>query len=160
MAEKTVEDYIKELFALREKAVPAQAPPATQPADSSGGLLVTATVLKQLYPVSQARVTVFTGDYENMRVIETGYTDQSGKSPVFKLKTPAKEISLDSAAQQLPYELYNVEVAADGYVTRVNMNIPIFADIISSQSVDLLPIASAQGNTEPQIVDISQAFDL
>ncbi len=159
MAEKTVQEYIKELFDLRARALPAQAP-STPLADSSGSLIVNATVLKQLYPVSQARVTVFTGDYENMRIVETGYTDQSGKSPVFKLRTPSKQISLDSAASALPYELYNVEVVADGYVTRVNMNIPVFADIVSSQSVDLLPVSSAQGNTAPQIIDVSKAFDL
>ena len=64
--------------------------------DGTGGIQVTVTTLSRLYPVKNALVTVFTGDKDNMTVIETDITDESGKSGVFNLKTPLREISLQA----------------------------------------------------------------
>ena len=160
MLEKTPQEYARELMEMYARSSLPQTEASSSFEDSSGGIIVNATTLKQLYPVSNARVTVFTGPYDNMDIVETGYTDQSGKSPVFKLKTPAKELSLSAAAPQLPYSLYNIETVADGYVTRVNLNVPVFSGVVSAQSVDLQPISASGNHTAPQIVDLQSSYEL
>ena len=83
-------------------------------ADNTGKLIVTVTTVRSLYPVENAKVTVFSGDIENKNPIETDFTDQSGRTKAFVLETPPKNISLDSLNTKLPYELYGIEISAEG----------------------------------------------
>lgn len=160
MAEKTPQEYAKELMEMYAKSTLPQDTQENEITDSSGGIIVNTTTLKQLYPVNRALITVFTGSPDNKNIIETGYTDQSGKSPVFKLKTPPKDLSLSAAAPQLPYSLYNIEIVADGYVKRTYLNVPVFSGVVSVQGADLLPVSAAGNNPSPQIFDLSKGYEL
>ena len=51
--------------------------------ESSGRLVGIVTTLRNLYPVPKARVTVFEGGIEDMQIIASGYTDQSGRTEEF-----------------------------------------------------------------------------
>lgn len=177
MAEKTAKEYADELMRMYNSArtdlpVDTAAPPSitipetttNEPLnifeDSTGGLQVNVTTLRRLYPVQGATITVFTGPHENMTVIETDVSDESGKSGVFKLKTPARQLSQTAAAEGLPYAQYNLRVAADGFVEQINMNIPVFSGVVSVQSVDLSPIAAAGRNTGPKVIDEANDYNL
>ena len=173
MREKTPQDYARELLEMyrANSTVPTQntvpleptqatyeLPNKTQPIpdifeDGTGGIVVNVTTLGRLYPVKNALVTVFTGEPNNMTVIETDITDESGKSGVFNLKTPPKSESQQAENDgALPYANYNISVRSDGYVEQIAMNVPVFSEIISVQSIDLLPVATAGQNTTPQII--------
>ncbi len=129
--------------------------------DGTGGLQVNVTTLGRLYPVKNALVTVFTGQRENMTVIETDITDESGKSAVFNLKTPQRADSLQAQnGGELPYSNYNVSVQSDGYVERIAMNIPVFSGVVSVQGIDLLPITAAGSHTAPQVFDEQNEYNL
>lgn len=167
MAEKTADEYARELIEMYNRARSAemaQSVAAEQNEDkfqdSTGGLQVIVTTLRRILPVEGAVVTVFTGENNNRTVIETDVTDNSGKSGVFKLRTPAKALSESAAAEGIPYALYNVEVKADGYVTDIYMNMPVFSGVVSVQNVDLLSIPAAGNNTAPRIFDERPDYDL
>ncbi len=176
MREKTPQDYANELLKMyRENAsaiaeVPQEAIPTQrlQPTvsapvfeDGTGGLQVNATTLSRLYPVKNALVTVFTGEPQNMTVIETAITDESGKSGVFNLKTPPQADSQQAENGGVPpYASYNISVRSDGYVEQIAMNVPVFSGVISVQGVDLLPITAAGNNTRPQIIQEGNQYNL
>lgn len=173
MREKTAEEYARELMEMYNStrgsgadAAPAQtadmqtAMSNNNFEDGVGGLQVNVTTLRRLYPVSGANITVFTGTPESRTVIETDVSDSSGKSGVFTLATPAKVFSESAEPAERPYATYNVAVSADGYVERINMNVPVFSGVVSVQGVDLTPIAAAGSNTAPQIMDGAADYNL
>ena len=172
MPEKTPQDYANELLRMyREAATEYELPTQnTLPQnekqisiptfdDGVGGLVVNATTLRGLYPVPNALVTVFSGSVSDKKFVESGITDQSGKSGLFKLKTEPKADSLE-ANGSVPYTSYNLSVQSDGYVEQIAMNVPVFSGIISVQNVDLLPISAAGGHTSPQIINEQNNYDL
>ncbi len=181
MREKTPQDYARELLEMyRANATvptqstvpieptqaPYEAPPKTQPLpnifeDGTGGIVVNVTTLGRLYPVKNALITVFTGEPNNMTVVETDITDESGKTGLFNLKTPpAAESQQAENGGARPYAIYNISVRSDGYVEQIAMNVPVFSGIISVQSIDLLPVAAAGQNTSPQIIQEGNDYNL
>ncbi len=172
MREKTPQDYARELLEMyRSNAIAATQPPLPtqenrpvpelQFEDGTGGIVVNVTTLGRLYPVKNALITVFTGEPQNMTVVETDITDESGKTGIFNLKTPsAAESQQAENGGALPYARYNISVRSDGYVEQIAMNVPVFSGIISVQSIDLLPMAAAGQNTSPQIIQEGNDYNL
>lgn len=126
----------------------------------TGLLSAAVTAVAGIYPVSGARVTVFTGSPENMTVLESDTTDNSGKTKQFRLTAPARELSMNAGATAAPYTLYNLLVSADGFLDNIHLNIPIFSGITSVQKSDLLPKSVAGGRTEPIIFNEYSSFEL
>lgn len=177
MPEKTPQDYANELLRLYRQshlsvteettlatatAIPTVATPAPIPNidDGTGGLIVSVTTLRGLYPVASALVTVFTGDRANMQIIEMDTTNESGKSKVFRLDAPARSESLEASENKKPYSTYNVSVRSDGYVEQIAMNVPIFSGVVSMQGFDLTANTAAGQNTSPQIIQGSGNYNL
>ena len=128
--------------------------------DSSGKLIAIVTSLRQIYPVANAKVTVFTGNYNDMQIIDVAYTDESGRTRPFVLETPNKQISLESDNKAIPYSSYNMEVKAEGYIDNVHINIPVFSGVTSLQRSNMMLYETAGEDKGPQIFDESQRFDL
>ena len=128
--------------------------------DSSGKLIAIVTSLREIYPVANARVTVFTGNYNDMQIIDTATTDESGRTRPFVLETPNKQISLESGNNATPYATYNMEVKAEGYVDNVHINIPVFSGVTSLQRSNMMLLETAGTDKGPQIFDESERFDL
>ena len=63
-------------------AIPVVAEETPQ-TDGTGNLLGVVTSFDKLYPVNNAKVTIFTGEFENMNIIDTDFTDQNGKTKIF-----------------------------------------------------------------------------
>lgn len=181
MDKDLIERYKREMMSMynnKNVAVPTVAEPektppkmdATEPqqpqapqdtsADSFGGLLGIVTTIKSLYPVENAKVTVFTGGMDNMQVLSADFTDESGRTEVFRLATPKESLSLDSENQIRPYGLYNMMVEADGYLTNIHMNIPVFSGVTSVQSSNMTLLETAGVNKGPQIFDEGQKYNL
>ena len=128
--------------------------------NGKGQLIGIVTSLKGIYPVKGAKVTVFTGNYEDMTVLDSSVTDSSGRTKAFLLSAPAKALSEEAGASQKPYASYNMLVDADGYVDNIHLNIPVFSGVVSLQSSDLMLTETAGENTEPRIFDEAQEFTL
>lgn len=143
------------------KATSEAQPIATLPQTAAtGNLLGIVTSIRGLYPVKNAKVTVFTGSYDNMTVIDTDLTDQSGRTKFFVLPTPEKSISLNQGSTISPYANYNMLVEADGYIKNIHLNIPVFSTVTSLQQSNLLLEETAGENKGPQIFDEAQKYDL
>lgn len=163
LIEKYKEEMLK-MYSSKAKSIPAVAPlpeSSTPSQDTaSGNLIGIVTAVRSLYPVKNARVTVFTGDYENMNIIDTALTDESGRTKTFLLPTPQKSLSLDENNTVLPYALYNMLIEADGYIKNIHLNIPVFSTVTSLQQSNLLLEETAGTDKGPQIFDEAQKYDL
>ena len=137
-----------------------QVNPPSKSQEANGNLLAVVTTVRTLYPIANAKVTVFTGDYNNMNVIDSALTDQSGRTRVFNLPTPQKALSLDSANSILPYAVYNMLVEADGYVDNIHLNIPVFSGVTSIQGSNMILKETAGANMDIQIFDEAEKYDL
>ncbi|MBR2447447.1 MAG: hypothetical protein IKB29_00520 [Clostridia bacterium] len=127
---------------------------------AQGSLIGIVTAIRSLYPVSNAKVTVFTGDYSNMQVIDSDTTNQSGRTKTFTLPTPERSLSLNQDSTSIPYSSYNMVVEADGYIKNIHLNIPVFSGITSLQQSNLILEETASQDKSPQIFDESQKYDL
>lgn len=166
MDKSLIEQYKKEMLDMYKlKAIPTQIT-ATQtevPIDSNdgkGGLVAIVTSLRRLYPVPNARVTVFTGNIEDKQVIATATTDQSGRSGVITLNTPPKEESQQADRNALPYASYNMLVEADGYIDNIHLNIPVFSGVTSLQSSDMMLLETAGVDKDAQIFNEGIDYNL
>lgn len=156
MDNSLIEKYKKELLDMYNKK--ALSTPDDQYGDN-GRLIVSVTTLRQLYPVANAKVTVFTGNIEDMNKIDSSTTDQSGKSKVFVLPAPDRRLSLEVGATEPVYTSYGVLVEADGYANEINLNLPIFRGVTSLQNVDLT-LLSAQNDQSTNINDQAENYNL
>lgn len=172
MNNKLIEKYKEEMLKMYQRAKPQypRAIPVQQSMnnmeseqntdDETGKLTAVVTTLRSIYPIEGARVTIFTGNYDDMQVIVSALTDNSGKSPVFSLTAPSRELSETPNASDKPYSSYNMLVEADGYIDNIHLNIPVFSGILSVQQSNMMLRETAGENKGPQIFDEGQQFDL
>lgn len=156
MDKALIEQYKRELLKMSQKA------PVIKNGEDygeNGKLIVNVTTLRQLYPVANALVTVFTGDYQNPNPIDSSLTDQNGKSKTFLLPAPERELSLEAGSTKAVYTSYGILVKADGYADEVNLNIPIFRGVTSLQNVDMT-LLSAQNGKNENINDQAEDYNL
>lgn len=177
MNNELFEKYKNEMLKMynsvhKNEAVPTMAEPEPTPINTErmpatpspqngqiGRLLGVVTSFNSLYPVENAKVTIFSGEYEDMNVIDTDLTDNSGKTKVFLLPTPDKNLSMAPDLSQRPYAVYNMLVESDGFLKNIHLNIPVFSSITSIQRSDLI-IDADQSDSEPQIFDEGQKYNL
>ena len=165
MDNNLIEKYKKEMLDMYSKAKPTiqinqNSPDTTASPSGNGSLSAVVTTLREIYPVKGAKVTIFTGNYNNMDVIDSGFTDESGKSPVFILTTPDKELSESPGISDKPYSSYNMLIEADGYLDNIHLNIPVFSGVQSVQKSNMMLFETAGENKGPQIFDESEQFTL
>ncbi len=128
--------------------------------DSTGKLIVIVTTIRSLYPLENAEVSVFSGDYQNRQIIARDFTDQSGRTEPFILETPGKSLSLDSDNTKLPYAVYGIEIKAEGYVDMVFLNVPVFSGVTSLQKANMTLIETAGKDKGPIFIDSAQQYNL
>ena len=136
MDNELIEKYKKELMRMHRIKPTAAEPEGQQgeyregtpyekqdSADQNGRLTVMVTAISSLYPVEKAKVTVFTGDYMMPNIIDTDFTDNSGKTKTFSIPAPTRELSMEPDTGAQPYTLYNVLVEADGYADNLHIHL-------------------------------------
>ncbi len=171
MDRKIVEKYKNEMLNMYKatRAVPAVTEPERQMPttpqvsmadDSTGGLVAIVTTIRNLYPVPNARVTVFTGNIEDKQIVATDVTDSSGRTGIFRLKTPSRELSQQADRNVLPYAVYNMMVEADGFIDNIHLNIPVFSGVTSLQRSDMILIETAGVDKDAQIFNEGERYDL
>ena len=173
MDQKLIEQYKQEMLNMYHKANPA--PPRAIPTQQTtniplsptiseetgnGKLTAVVTTLRAIYPLEGARVTVFTGNYDNMEILVSALTDSSGKSPTFSLPAPPRNLSESPGMSEKPYASYNMLVEADGYLDNIHLNIPVFSGVESVQQSNMMLRETAGENKNPQIFDEAQQFNL
>ena len=157
MDKSLFEKYKKEMLETYQKR---SIKTNSQYVTSTGSIIAIVTSFKELYPIENARVKIFTGSKDNMEVLKDVYTDASGRTAKLDLITPPKSLSLNSQSTESVYSNYNMLVTADGYLDNIHLNIPVFSGVTSLQRVNLTPLSIAGENNGPQIFDESENYDL
>ena len=165
MDKSLIDEYKKRMLNMYKKgsAIPVQTEVKNENKnidDTTGGLVAIVTTFRQLYPVANAKVTVFTGNIEDKQVIATEVTDSSGRTGVIKLNAPPREESQQSDRNALPYASYNMLVEADGYIDNIHLNIPVFSGVTSLQGSNMMLIETAGVDKDAQIFDEGIDYNL
>ncbi len=177
MDKSMFEKYIKEMREMQSrsmpvtekeqaKAVAVQTEPLARPTENndnmtgSGSIIVNATAVRGLYPVQNAKVTIFTGTADNMKIIAEEFTDISGKTPLITLPSPSSVYTDAPDPSQRPYAFYNIRTVADGYIPTDNYNVTVFDKVTSVQNVSLYPVTSAPEGNRPIIIDEFENYEL
>lgn len=138
--------------------------PKTEENDSEmtgmGGMIVTVTAVRGLYPVKNAKVTVFTGKGADAEIITEAMTDESGKTPVISLPAPSSVYTDAPDPSKRPYAYYNIRTVADGYINTENYNLAVFDNITSVQNVALYPLTTEPDRNQPIIIDEFDNYEL
>ncbi|MBQ6714818.1 MAG: hypothetical protein IJN15_04625 [Clostridia bacterium] len=165
MDKSMMDKYLKEMREMQKRAgsMPAVSENIEQTANpdtATGGLIVSATSLKGLFPVTRALVTVYKGTPENAEEIDRDYTDESGRTKKFILPTPPFSASQTAGSAQTPYALYNISIKSDGFIDWLETDIPVFPNTVSLQSADLTLSGTAGKNDTPRPFSDFPKFDL
>ena len=112
-----------------------------------GYLTVVVRTASGALPIEGATVTV-ESDEEGGRFIRTLYTNESGRTPLLQLETPAAAGSLAPGGVR-PYAIYNIRVEKDGYYPHENRGAPVFAGVTSVQGVEMIPLSPYGDGTPP-----------
>lgn len=163
MDKSIFEKYIKEMRAMQAAATPApfaEKPPADVESHANstdmsglGRLIVSVTSVRGLYPIEGAKVTVFTGDTDNMEVLAEAVTDASGKTPEITLSAPSIRFTETPDPSERPYAYYNIRTVADGFVENLNFNAAVFDSVTSLQNVNLTPLTTGINGNRPIVID-------
>ena len=131
------------------------------PEDMSGKgyLLVNVTAVRELYPVENAKVTVFRGSRENMEKLAEGVTDQSGKTELFTLSAPPRALAEDPSNEKPTFAEYNILTEADGFLPTINIGAAVFDGVTSIQNVNLIP-KTAYNQNDTNLFDEENDYDL
>ncbi len=117
--------------------LPQEQPMMPPPAEEyRGSVKVRVSTAKGARPVAGAIVTVVRemGGKEHIYALQK--TNDSGETGIIELPAPPP-----SANQQAPqYYDYNIHVHAPGYYRESTMAMPVFPNILSLQSFDLIPL--------------------
>ena len=87
------------------------------------------------FPLKDALVRVESSDEYDRIEPQSSQTDRDGKSEIFTLPAPARELSNTPTPSSEPYALYRVTIFKEGFYPRVLDNISIFEGIYSTLTV-------------------------
>lgn len=138
---------------IEEESENTEKLPDADQMEGVGYLLVNVTSVNELYPVSNAKITIFTGDSDNRKIFAEGTTDISGKAGPFELKAPNIEYSETPNSSFLPFAYYNILTEAVGFVDTIHLGVQIFDKVTSIQKVNLF---SAMANKDNSTVIINE----
>ncbi|MEE0946536.1 MAG: carboxypeptidase-like regulatory domain-containing protein [Acutalibacteraceae bacterium] len=160
MKEKSVQEYVDELRKMYRRSVPAVTEFIDEKPteDALGGIIAVVTGGEGYRPIPNATVTITKSD--TGEVIERVVTDQNGKTRIISLPAPNKDMSLTpSSNDEKVYQVYDMEVIAEGYLPSKIKNVPVFASTLSIQQFNLVwQYATDSMNTE--IVDEGNPYNL
>ncbi len=173
MDKSVIDKYIEEMKRMSARAnptlksepvaaspvIPAVAETVNENLTGEGYLSVNVTSVRGLYPIKNAKVTVFTGRAENMQKLFEGYTDESGKTEVFPLPAPPLSLAQRPESTLPVYAEYNILAEADGFIPAINYSLAIFDGVTSLQNMNLIPKTVFSDNS-PIITDEENKYEL
>jgi hypothetical protein len=114
-----------------------------QNSQNYGRLVIRVSAASGAIPISGATVIIRSSANDApVRILAALTTDESGLTDPILILTPPRSESLAPGGKQ-PFAEISTEVAADGYFTSSNLNIPIYPGITSVQPVTLIPLPNS-----------------
>ncbi|WP_418695264.1 hypothetical protein [Agathobaculum sp.] len=120
-------------------------------------LRVAVTTALGAQPLENALVTVSTAPDESgsRQLLYAVRTDSGGMTPPMTLSTPPRENSL-SPDSGVPYALYTVEAALDGYVPLTALHIALFSGVPALLPVALTPLPEYESTAPAELTSDGQ----
>lgn len=106
---------------------------------SLGYLIVRVSTARGAIPLANATVSVRGSTPQNSGIVYSLESDISGLTPKLPLPAPPRSNSL-SPNQDVAFSLWNIDVFAKGFITAHYSNVPVYSDITSIQSAELIPL--------------------
>lgn len=125
--------------------------PALNGNSDTGYMVVQVSALQGAVPIANADVVVTRDIGNEIYLMWYDVTDESGKSRIFELPAPPREMSEQPSNGGVPYASYNVRVAAPGFFTITNAGAQVFGGQTSIAAVDMIPKSESQMNTTENI---------
>ncbi|MEG0980010.1 MAG: hypothetical protein RSC30_07395 [Oscillospiraceae bacterium] len=119
-----------------------------------GYIQVKTLTVRRTYPVEGAKVTVYiTFDDKQKYIITSTSADSSGLTPLIALPATKKE-EADNPNSINPYTSYTVVVEHPDFLPMYFYNVPVFENIISTQTAEMiLKSAAAPGQTKIEVYE-------
>lgn len=105
-----------------------------------GSLLVRTYIANMLIPIRDVRVTVTENNGNGEEILAFRLTDENGKTEIIEIDTPDMELSLDQNNTIKPFTSVNIKVEKEGFVIFVIRNVQIFANRLSEQNIEMIPL--------------------
>ena len=120
-------------------------------------LRVAVTTALGAQPLENALVTVSTAPDESgsRQLLYLVLTDSGGMTPPMTLSAPPRENSL-SPDGGVPYALYTVEAALDGYVPLTALHIALFSGVPALLPVALTPLPEYESTAPTELTSDGQ----
>lgn len=120
-------------------------------------LRVAVTTALGAQPLENALVTVSTAPDESgsRQLLYAVRTDSGGMTPPMTFSTPPRENSL-SPDGGVPYALYTVEAALDGYVPLTALHIALFSGVPALLPVALTPLPEYESTAPAELTSDGQ----
>ena len=120
-------------------------------------LRVAVTTALGAQPLENALVTVSTAPDESgsRQLLYLVRTDRGGMTPPMTLSAPPRENSL-SPDGGVPYALYTVEAALDGYVPLTALHIALFSGVPALLPVALTPLPEYESTAPAELTSDGQ----
>ena len=105
-----------------------------------GRLLVRTYIANMLIPIRDVRVTVTENTENGEEILAFRLTDENGKTEIIEIDTPDIELSLDQNNTEKTFKSVNIKVEKEGFVIFIIKNVQIFADRLSEQNIEMIPL--------------------
>lgn len=118
---------------------------------ATGYLVVAVTTAQNAVPLENALVTVSSVDENGAaELLFTTRTNRSGQTAVLPLPAPPLGNSLEPGSSN-PYARYAVSVDMDGYQPIATNDLTVFADVVATLPVYLVPLEEFQPVPAPPV---------
>lgn len=107
----------------------------------TGGLIFKASEGAGALPVANVIVRIKGSEEENRFVVYSVLTDIDGMTPRLLLPAPKSEYSKTPRSSEAGYSLYDAEISANGYYPKRIYGIPIFPNVDTVQSINMIPLS-------------------
>lgn len=113
-----------------------------------GKVKVETFTARRTFPVANATVEIAKLFPEGKYVIHTATTDNAGATSEIELPAPPRDLSEVPGSTE-PYAVYNVTINHPDYGEVIVHNMPVFAEILSIQKIDLIPLSAIPQAQKP-----------
>ncbi len=105
-----------------------------------GSLLVRTYIANMLIPIRDVRVTVTENNGNGEEILAFRVTDENGKTDIIEIDTPDMELSLEQNNTLKPFTSVNIKVEKEGFVIFIIKDVQIFANRLSEQNIEMIPL--------------------
>jgi hypothetical protein len=112
----------------------------------TGYLRVQVHTANRAIPVPDAMLIITEETPLGRKLVRMNITDENGYSDLIPLEVPVYPLDEFPNPENKPYRDYRLSAFADGYYIVPRIEVPIFSDVKSLQSVEMVPLAE---NTSP-----------